>query len=451
MLAAVAIAAAGGAWVDASREAASPAPARLTTPNTPVLSLRRTPAAVTRLVADMRLVRALDKTSKTGSSCLVVKDAGRTLYSRDPDTPLAPASTMKVLTASAAIDRMGADFRFETRAVAARPPAGGVIDGPLWLVGSGDPILATVDYAASFTNQPQVFTNIEDLAQKIVDAGVHEIRGGVVGDESRYDTERYRPTWKPTYITDFEIGPSSSLTVNDNFEQWKPHHVATASPARYGAAVLANLLKARGVVIDADVGEGQAPDGTKTVAAIKSPPLADIVGEMLRESDNMTAELLVKELGRRFRSQGTWAAGTAEVRSALSGEGLPLDGFSAVDGSGLDLSDRVTCRLLQNAIDKAGPDSPLVKGFPVAGQSGTLTKRFLGSPAAGHLTAKTGTLDFVVGLAGYAEGGNGHRLSFSLVANDLPDKTATGRAIQDRVGAALVAYPDAPSGTELGP
>ena len=407
------------------------------------------------MVGDIRLIDALDKAvaeppAVAGSTCLVVQDGSRVLYARDADRSLIPASTMKILTGAAALERLGGDFRFATEARVEGAITAGVVTGQLWIVGDGDPVLATADYAASFTNQPQTYTPLEDLAQSIVDGGVTSIPNGVAGDESRFDTERYVATWRPNYVTDAEIGPSSALTVNDNFDQWKPKHVATASPARHAAAVLTDLLRARGVAVGQSA-EGQVPAAANAIAAVRSPPLTAIVGEMLRESDNMTAELLVKEIGVKVRDSGTWVAGTAEIAATLTASGLPLTGYAAVDGSGLDRSDRATCTLLEAAVAKAGPTSALVEGFPVAGQSGTLTKRFLTSPVAGKLTAKTGTLDFVAGLVGYAEGSGGHRLAFALLANDLPDKAASGRAVQNRVSAALVAYPDVPTAAQLAP
>jgi D-alanyl-D-alanine carboxypeptidase/D-alanyl-D-alanine-endopeptidase (penicillin-binding protein 4) len=427
--------------------------------STPVLSPRRVPDLLSHTVSEIRLGEALDAAldapalaSAHDSTCLTVEDAGTVLYRRQPDARLIPASTMKVLTGTAALRRLGDGFRFVTEVRTEHPPDGaGVVDGPLFLVGSGDPLLETQAYADSFRNQPQVFTSLDKLADDIVAAGVHEIRGGILGDESRYDTERYLSSWKPGYITDNEIGPVSALAVNDNFAQFRPKKtIATPLPPVHGATVLTDLLRGRGVIV-ADPGAGTAPETARTIAIASSPALPDVVGEMLRESDNMTAEMLTKELGKRFGGAGSWAEGVRVIRDTVASAGLPAQDYAAVDGSGLDVSDRVSCALLMDALDLAGPKSAITSGFAIAGQSGTLAERFKGTPAEGRLRAKTGTLNNVVGLVGFVDAAQDRTLEFALLANALPDKTASGRALQDAVASALVRYPDAPAAAEIAP
>ena len=426
---------------------------------TPLLSARRAPVFLTRAIADTRLRAALDAAladprlgGATERSCLVVRHGQRPVLGRRADQSLIPASGLKVLTAFAVLDRLGPDERLLTEVRAGGPPgAGGVVDGPLWMVGGGDPLLGTADYAATFENQPQVRTPLEALADSLVSAGVKVVNGPVVGDETRYDTQRYIPTWKPGYITDNESGPASALVVNDGFERIARPRVAAAQPDLHAAATLAALLQARGVTVAGGAAEGQAPPAAVTVAQVGSPPMREVVGQMLRESDNLTAELLVKELGRRFAGEGTTVAGLGVVRQSLEAAGLPVAQLAAVDGSGLDRSDRASCTLLMAALEQDGPAGPLAAGLPVAARDGTLAERFQGNPAAGRLRAKTGSLDGVVGLTGYVDPpAGGVPLSFSLMANELP-RDAFGRALQEQVGAILAAYPDAPAPDALAP
>ena len=96
-----------------------------------------------------------------------------------------------------------------------------------------------------------------------------------------------------------------------------------------------------------------------TVTSIASPPLADVLGAVLRTSDDTGAELITKELGRRFGAGGTTAAGVAVIRDDLAADGLPVSLLHAVDGSGLDRSDRATCPLIVAALTRAGPTSDL--------------------------------------------------------------------------------------------
>ena len=423
----------------------------------PVLSARRVPAVVSGVVADARLRTSLEATMASpglggarSRSCLVVRQGARPVIEWQPGQSLIPASTAKVLTGQAVLDKLGQAERLVTEVRVDRPlVAGGVVEGNLWLVGGGDPLLATADYAASFPHQPQLRTAMEGLADAVVAGGVRQVRGAVIGDETRYDSQRYVATWKPSYVTSGQVGPVSALSVNDGFMAIR--HTPAPEPDVQAAAVLTALLRARGVLVGGHPGQGTAPVGAAVVARVASPPMHEVVGQMLRESDNNTAELLVKELGVRFAQQGSTRAGLRVMRDALAAAGLPAQDLMAVDGSGLDRSDRVSCRLLTAVLERSGPSSPLAAGFPVAARDGTLSRRFHGNPAAGRLRAKTGSLEGVAGLAGYIDvPGGGGPLAFALLANDLPGEAA-GRSLQEQVGALLARYPEAPPPAVLGP
>jgi D-alanyl-D-alanine carboxypeptidase/D-alanyl-D-alanine-endopeptidase (penicillin-binding protein 4) len=424
----------------------------------PVLSLRRTPALLSQFVADGRLGARLDRfladpalAGGRDRSCVVVRQGGRSVYERRPRELLTPASNLKLVIAATALTRLGQSATFETTVRGARP-VGGVVDGPLWVVGAGDPLLGTKPYADSFVNQPQLRTPYEDLAAKVVAAGVREIRGGVMGDDTRYDAQRYLPSWKRSYVTEGHVGPESALAVNDGFVQFTPRKVVATEPAASAAAVLADLLRAQGIVVAGAPGAGRAPAGLTTIASVKSPPVREIVGAMLRESDNNTAELLVKEMGRRFADAGTTTAGIGVVRDTLASAKLPAAELQAVDGSGLDRGDRASCNLFAGILAADGPDGTIARGLAVAGETGTLADRFEGHPAEGRLRAKTGFLDGVVGLSGFVEAVRGDQLLFSFLANDLPVPTERpGYAAQERLGAALATYPEAPLEDQLDP
>ena len=117
---------------------------------------------------------------------------------------------------------------------------------------------------------------------------------------------------------------------------------------------------------------------------------------MLTVSDDTAAELFTKELGYQTAG-GTTAAGVAAIRADLAADGLPVSQLVAYDGSGLDRGDRVTCNLIQADLEHARRRQRGGRGLPIAGQTGTLRDRMRGTPAAGRLRAKTGTLDDVVG------------------------------------------------------
>jgi D-alanyl-D-alanine carboxypeptidase/D-alanyl-D-alanine-endopeptidase (penicillin-binding protein 4) len=425
---------------------------------TPVLSLRRLPVFLGALAAGRHLQDDIQRAFADaridppgGQACLVVHGAGgQTVYARRPDLPLAPASTIKLLTAATVLERIGPDARLATAVRAGQRPVNGVIDGDLWVVGGGDPLLATADFAAraGISGRPRPASRLEDLADKLIAAGVRQVRGRLLGDEHRYDTLRYVPTWKPDYIEQGQSGPLSALMVNGGFATALPAPVPASAPAADTAGQLATLLSQRGVHVDG-VGGGVAPAGSVVVTSLESLPMRQIVTEMLNESDNTTAELLTKELGYRFGGVGSTAAGVGVTRATarVLTPGL-ADDFVVRDGSGLDASNRTTCRALTALLDTPRARE-LGASLPVAARSGTLAGRFVGTPAAGRLAAKTGSLAGVVALSGFATDARDELLAFTILVNDPRD--AVARLLVDRVAVVLVGDPQSPPPAELGP
>ncbi|CAN5639567.1 D-alanyl-D-alanine carboxypeptidase/D-alanyl-D-alanine-endopeptidase [soil metagenome] len=437
----------GGGGPATAAAALVPAPAEA-----PVLTPRRVPNLLAQPVGTARLVQALDDlvASTPDSACLVVTEGPLVLYDRQGDQPLVPASGMKLLTATAVLARRDPEERLRTSVVASLAPVGGVVEGDLWLVGGGDPVLGTSPWAADFIRQPALFTPLEELADRVVAAGVSEVRGRIVGDESRYDQVRYVESWPPRYAADNEIGPMSALAVNDGFAAWDPTHVAFDDPATGAAGVLTGLMRERGVVVLGEAGAGPAPDGASTLADIESPPVAELVTSMLRESDNGTAEMLVKELGWREGGSGSTATGRAVVAETLASLGLPTEGLTVVDGSGLDPANQVSCQLLHDLLEASDDGGPVVRGLAVAGSSGTLARRFLDTPVIGALRGKTGSLRGVASLSGFVDSQGGTELVFASIFNGI-DRFDDGVPLQDMLGAALVRYPDLPALSEIGP
>ena len=428
-----------------------PASALRPAPRAAVLSLRRTPQLLSDLIASAKLGASLDKVLQDPDlgngrtdNCLIVSSPGGVLYDHNPDRQLIPASTIKLLTATVALKKLNPDG-FVTEAVTRAGPSGGVVRGDLWLKGGGDPLLGTSDYEASFPDRPpRLFTDLGSIADAIVAKGVRRIDGRVLGDDSRYDSERYLPSWKAGYRASGNMGALSALAVNDGFVSWQPAAFAVApEPAAQTAAMLTSLLRARGVTVNGEPGYGTAPADVKPLASVPSLKLRQIVGEMLVHSDNETAELLAKALG-----SSTTSKGVAAIRDALAEMGYDVSGLAASDASGLDTGDRATCSLLHAVLTGSSREALLAAGLSVAGQTGTMFDQFDNNAAAGRLKAKTGALEGVIGLAGIVE----PQLTFAFLANGLPPPSHTrGERLQERLGAALAAYPDAPSPESLAP
>jgi D-alanyl-D-alanine carboxypeptidase/D-alanyl-D-alanine-endopeptidase (penicillin-binding protein 4) len=424
----------------------APDPTTLPPPTSTSPPATARPAPPPTLPADpvARLTARLQAALGSTPACLVVQDSGATAYARSTDLALAPASTQKLLVAVAALQRLGSDYRFETTVVApSRPAADGSVD-VLWLVGGGDPLLATPDYAAHLASEPRSVgtptTPMIALVDQLAAAGVRSVQHGVVGDDTRYGGPRWLPGWKPIYRDEADISPLTALTVNGGLDHWNPSEVISADPTALAAANLAKLLAEHGAAVTPGPSQVRPADAV-VLARVASAPLIDIVASMLRSSDNLAAELLVKEMDKRSGGAGTTAGGLAIVASTVQGLGIPVAGLHMGDGSGLDPGDRATCPTLLAALnmgDKPGFGA-LVSGLAVAGQSGTLVNRFRGTPLAGHLAAKTGSIDCAVAMVGRLD--LKRPLRFALIVNGPCDYN-TAIAYEDRVANALAAYPD---------
>ena len=419
---------------------------------TPVWSARRVPQPLVDAVGAQRLQRTLNEEFGGEGTCFLVDGSGAQLAIHNPDTPLIGASTQKVLVAAAMLSALGPDFRYETRAVAPAAPDNGAVDR-LFLVGGGDPVLATDAYRDYLQTQPHtkgdVTTSLDTLAQSVYDAGVRRIPGGIVADDSRYDTVRYVPTWKESYHTGGDVGPIGALTVNDGFRTWTPRKIVVDDPAQYAASELARLLTARGVQVGA-VTRGVAPAESAPVAKISSEPLNLVIGSMLSSSDNLSAEMFTKELGVRASQQGTTAAGTAAIMAKLTELGVAHAGLRLTDGSGLDRGNQVTCRTLVAALGLGNQPGmrAIWDGLPVAGVNGTLIDQLANTPLAGKVRGKTGSLDGVSGLLGMVD--LGRSVSFAFLDNGDFSETKAAE-LRARAATLIATYPNAPSVDELVP
>jgi D-alanyl-D-alanine carboxypeptidase/D-alanyl-D-alanine-endopeptidase (penicillin-binding protein 4) len=415
-------------------------------------SPRRIPQPFVDAVGASRLQQQLDAAVGTADACFDVLTGAGPIASHAPESSYIGASTQKLLTGAAALAVLGADTTLTTRVVANGDPATGTVD-KLVLVGGGDPLLNTAELRAVLESDPKTAgtpsTPMESLADLVVAKGVRKVNTLVV-DDTRYDAERYNPTWPPSYRTEGQIGPIGALTVNRGFSRLKPTPVPVDDPAVTAGNELVRLLRARGVTVTGAVAHGKAPDDATEVAKVESAPLRELVAEVVRASDNLAAEMLIKEIGVKSAREGTTAAGTAAAMKKLGELGVPMAGVTMVDGSGLARDNRVTCQALAKTVDLGiRPDlSSLWAGMAVAGQSGTLADEFLGTGLEGRLRGKTGFLNGVTGLAGLVD--NGRPLRFALLVNGTFGE-ADAIKIRARLAQIIARFPEAPAPDALVP
>ena len=421
--------------------AVAPAEADTGTAMLPLLRAERAPEALWRAAQRHNIGREMTAFSSDWPQphCLAIWIDGEEVFSSDAE-PVIPASAQKLITAAALLAVADPEEPMVTKVLTDAEVADGVLDGTIWVVGGGDPLIMTQSYADSHRRQPQLRTPMEDLADQIVGLGVESLSGRLIADESRYDTTRFPESWPPQYSSRLYSGPLSALSLNDGITGFTAALTAAEQPARWFVSTLADLLRVRGVAVDADLVVSTAPSGMTEIARLTSPPMIEIVQQMLRESDNTTAELMLREIGLRSAGEGSTPAGAAAAARIVS-EMLPSEPSpTVVDGSGLDRTNLVTCSFLAALIDRLGTDSEVLAGLPIAAQTGTLSHRFSEHPAAGRLHAKTGLLTGVNALAGYLETDSG-TVVFAQVLNNVPADSRLGLELQESLAGQLLRYP----------
>jgi serine-type D-Ala-D-Ala carboxypeptidase/endopeptidase (penicillin-binding protein 4) len=389
------------------------------------LALAGSAAAQTRSdpVLQKRLARALVvphvRPSQTGALAVELA-TGQTVYAKNAAVPFAPASNEKLPVTLAALSVLGPAFRFETDVLGEGSQEGAVWQGSLVLQGHGDPTLSSGD--------------LKRLALQLRGLGLRRVTGSVVGDESWFDSRRTAPGWKRSFYVN-ESPPLSALAVD------RAHYRGAVSkqPALGAAAAFRDTLRATGIAVAGRPTTGHADAEAFPLVSVTSPTLATIVREMDLESDNFTAELLLKELGAIDADRGTTAAGAAVVTKQLAAADVPLAGVRIVDGSGLSSLDRLTPNALVGTLEAAWATPQLRTRFlaalPVAGVSGTLHDRMRRAPARGNVVAKTGTTSIASALSGFVRG----RYVFAVVHNGHPLSSWWARVAQDRFATVLAA------------
>ena len=376
---------------------------------------------------------------------------GQVLYSSNASSGFAPASTTKVATAVAALSVLGPQARFRTRVVAGASPA------KIVLVGGGDPTLAAGPPPAADYPQPATLAQLAAQTARALRArGTSRVTVGY--DQSLYTGPGLAPGWTNSYVTTGNVTPISSLEVDQgrltdtgapqDADDAQNGRARTFTPAPEAALAFAGFLQADGIGVTAAPAAARPAPRAATLASVSSPPLAQIVRQMLLESNNVIAENLARQVaiatGRPASFHGGAAAEAAVLRR------LGVTGISLVDGSGLSPRDRIAPAALVGLITVASSPAggrlrAAITGLPVTGFSGTLAAGGSvfadpGPAALGVVRAKTGNLSTVATLTGIVYAANGQLLSFAVMADQLRNGGLDRAAVQIvRVATALAA------------
>lgn len=355
----------------------------------------------------------------------IVVDAasGTVLYDRGADALTTPASTAKLLTATAVLAVRNPTDRLSTSVVR------GATAGTVVLVGGGDPTLT----AASGRTAPDYpgAARIADLAAQLRKRNIPINR--IVVDGSLFSGPRVSPGWAPDDVPS-DYASAITAVMTDGGRAFPGDLVRSETPDLAAGEALAAALD----IPNADVVVGRAPAHAARLARVESAPIGRLVEQMLLSSDNVIAECLARQVAIAKHLPASFAGAAVAVRQVLRGLGVD-PGAGLLDGSGLSAGDRVSVRVLAGVIRLVvGRPSSVLAALPVSAWSGTLVHRYRGTGAAGVVRAKTGTLTDVSALAGVVHDRDGRLLVFALVADQVTgDLTPYADTALDAIVAAL--------------
>ena len=397
--------------------------------------------------------------------CVETLDTGEVIYGKNLNRPMVPASNLKVVTTAAALALLGPKFQFETSLWGNMPDENGVMEGNLYLRGTGDPT-----FMEPFTNNPtEVYSK---MAQVLKKRGIKVINGDVVGDDSAFDREFLGRGWKPRYLLYEYAAPAGALSINANtirlvIKKGVPRMIPSNgyiqlvakkknqrsvyvtrklgtdrvyiygsspgnvyrnltinNPSKLAISAFAKILKANGIKITGrvrliDHKDSDYMQKTHKVCFHLSTPLGKIVREINKESDNVCAQHVFKAISYFVKGKGTCDNSNEAIREFLKAAGINASGLRMADGSGLSEYNRITpkqlCEILRYMYSH--PHGKLFyKSLPVAGKDGTLAYRMSGL----NVHAKTGSLKGHIALSGYVKTNAKQILVFSIMTNYHP-------------------------------
>lgn len=347
---------------------------------------------------------------KTAQMGLYVYDltADSVIYDRDGRQTLRPASTMKLITAITALDKLGGAYLYQTRLCYTGQVTDSIrtLNGDVYLIGGMDPMIGSDDIRA--------------FVLAVKELGVDTIRGNMYADLSMKDADLFGEGW----CWD-DKNPELSALVYKRKDALMNKFLSSLSDA--------------GIIVVGSYANKTCPSGAFEICR-RTHTIEQILQPMLKDSDNLYAESMLYQIGLTQGRPATAKKARIVEETLLKKIGMGSTPHRFADGSGLSLYNYVSAEMevafLRYAFNDANIYSDLFTHLPIAGIDGTLAKRMQKSIAKGNVHAKTGTLSGVSSLAGYCTASNGHILAFAIL-NQGQQKAAPAKTLQDRICIAL--------------
>jgi len=427
----------GGAGLGGGTTTTTPSTSTGTTTTTTTGTTPSPPSAATakaNRALDGSLNLGMRQAGRYSGAYVVDLTANRTVYSKNANTSRLPASVEKLFTTTTILKRFGPGAMLTTSVLGAGTQSDGTFTGTLYLRGGGDPTFGSSSFDSANYGTGATIQELVSALQ--ASTGITALNGNVVADETMFDSDRGTPATgnQPSIDTEGEL---SALAFNRGWAN-SIGTVYFKHPAVQAGQQLVSALKAAGIQVPrkVKVTAGRTPQNAVTLASVHSPPMATLVSLTNTPSDNFFAEMLVKDLGARFGSGGTTAAGAAIVRAQMAQSFAIHPQLN--DGSGLSRSDFTTPVQVVTLLRGMVSNAQFTSSLAVAGETGTLQHEMRGTYAQGRCRGKTGTLHDVSNVVGYCRAKDGHTLAFALMMNGIiPDYA---HPIQNRMTVALAKY-----------
>ncbi len=440
---------------------------------------------------------ALKNSSLKGASVgvqIISLASGEVVYERNPELTLNPASNTKLLTSAATLVKLTPQFRFQTSAHMTGKISKGTLVGDLYLKGRGDPLLS--------------YEGLFSLAQDVYNAGIRKISGDVLGDDSYFDDEREFSGWhdfKQAYSgkisalslhknsVRLQIKPARSgaapqiilypptsyikiknkavtLTSNKVYATFTPSehpeseetllvqgkiskksrygisaYVNVNNPSLFATTTFKDALKQMGIAVEGEIGLGTLPKKSKRLGTHYSEPLATVINESNKSSDNFVAEQLLKTLGaQKIGAPGSTEKGLQVIQAFLEELDIPPSSYVLENGSGLSRNNRLSPQqivtLLTYMYENFEVRYEYLASLAIAGVDGTLRKRLKDTQAERRLRAKTGAIRSVSCLSGYAASRDNEVFAFSMMMNNYKSGGYDIKKIQNNIGLLLTEF-----------
>ena len=357
-------------------------------------------------------------------------ETGSTLYAYNSNSFMTPASTTKVFTAAAAYLFLGSNYHYVTT-LSTNGHLGKTLNGNVYLRFSGDPTLTS--------------TNLYGLVNQIKQKGVSKINGNVILDQSVFSGSYYGLGWGASDFSSCEGAPIAGAIINSNCSS----NGVVKNPTLYAQQTLRVAFAKAHISVQGKIIAGTSPAKTILIASHSSQPLQNILGYMLKKSDDVYANAIFKTIGKNYYHTGTYKEGARATTMILSSNfGKNFKAPTLNDGSGLSTLNRISpaqlVALYRNMYHEPGLTMPFIKSLAISGQAGTLIHRLTDPLLRGNVYAKTGTFHEDNGgasaLAGYLILPKHAPIVFAIIINNTGYNTSHAQILQDKILRTIANY-----------